>query len=74
MLVIIFYGVAKIFESLDWQVWALTRHVIAGHALKHVSSGLAGAALMLVANAAPKPVSGIVPRRVGGTGHSRMQR
>jgi hypothetical protein len=74
MLVIVFYGVAKIFESLDWQVWELTHHVIAGHALKHVSSGLAGAALILVANAAPKPVSGIVPRRARGTSHSGMQR
>ncbi|WP_233838009.1 ceramidase [Paraburkholderia sp. ZP32-5] len=73
-LVIVFYGVAKIFESLDWQVWELTRHVIAGHALKHVSSGLAGASLILVANAVPRAIAGIVPRRPGGIGHSGTPR
>ncbi|MGF6918963.1 hypothetical protein [Paraburkholderia sp. 40] len=73
-LVIVFYGVAKIFESLDWQIWELTHHMIAGHALKHVSSGLAGAAMILVANAAPRSVAGIVPRRPGGIGHSGTSR
>jgi hypothetical protein len=73
-LVIVFYGVAKIFESLDWQIWELTHHVIAGHALKHVSSGLAGGSMILVANAAPRPVAGIVPHRPGGIGQSRTPR
>ncbi|NML34768.1 hypothetical protein [Paraburkholderia antibiotica] len=73
-LVIVFYGVAKIFESLDWQIWELTHHVIAGHALKHVSSGLAGASMILVANAAPRAATGIAPRRPGGIGHSGTPR
>lgn len=73
-LVIVFYGVAKIFESLDWQIWDLTHHMIAGHALKHVASGLAGASMILIANAAPRSVAGIVPRRPGGIGHSRTPR
>jgi adenosylmethionine-8-amino-7-oxononanoate aminotransferase len=50
-LVIIFYAIAKVFETLDWQVWALSDHLVAGHALKHVASGFAGAALLLIANA-----------------------
>ncbi len=73
-LVIVFYGVAKIFESLDWQIWELTHHVIAGHALKHVSSGLAGAAMILVANAPRRSIAGIVPQQPGGIGHSRTPR
>ena len=50
-MVIVFYGLAKIFESLDWQIWALTGHLFAGHALKHIASGFAGAALLLIAQA-----------------------
>jgi hypothetical protein len=73
-LVIVFYGIAKIFESLDWQVWDLSHHVIAGHALKHVASGLAGAALILVANTALRSVKGIVPSRPSGVGDSGTQR
>ncbi|QGZ56924.1 hypothetical protein [Paraburkholderia acidiphila] len=72
-MVIVFYGVAKIFESLDWQVWELTHHVIAGHAIKHVSSGLAGAALILVANAAPRFAAGTVASRAA-IDHSRTPR
>jgi len=68
MLVIVFYGIAKIFESLDWQIWELTHHMIAGHALKHVSSGLAGASMILVANVAPRSATGIGSRRPGGIG------
>jgi hypothetical protein len=50
-MVIVFYGLAKVFESLDWQIWAVTGHLFAGHALKHVASGFAGAALLLIAQA-----------------------
>lgn len=50
-MVIVFYALAKVFETFDWQVWALSGHLFAGHALKHVASGIAGAALLLVANA-----------------------
>jgi len=46
--VIAFYGIAKVFETLDWQIWTLTGHLFAGHALKHIASGFAGAALLLV--------------------------
>ncbi|KAA1002429.1 hypothetical protein FVF58_38230 [Paraburkholderia panacisoli] len=50
-MVIAFYGLAKVFESLDWQIWAFTGHLFAGHALKHIASGFAGAALLLIAQA-----------------------
>jgi hypothetical protein len=53
-MVIVFYGVAKVFESLDWQIWALTGHLLAGHALKHIASGFAGAALLLIAQASQR--------------------
>jgi hypothetical protein len=53
-MVIVFYAIAKVFESLDWQVWALTNHMIAGHALKHVASGFAGASLLLIARASQR--------------------
>jgi hypothetical protein len=49
--VIVFYAIAKVFESLDWQIWTLTGHLFAGHALKHIASGLAGGALLLVVKA-----------------------
>lgn len=48
-MVIGFYALAKVFETLDWQIWALTGHLFAGHALKHIASGLAGASIMLIA-------------------------
>jgi hypothetical protein len=54
VMVIVFYGVAKVFESLDWQIWALTGHLLAGHALKHIASGFAGAALLLIAQASQR--------------------
>lgn len=73
-LVVVFYGIAKIFEAPDWQVWELSHHVIAGHALKHVASGLAGAALILVANAAPRGVAGLGPLRASGGDHSGAPR
>ncbi|HEY4295806.1 MAG TPA: hypothetical protein VGM85_04970, partial [Paraburkholderia sp.] len=53
-MVIVFYAIAKGFETFDWQVWALSDHVVAGHALKHIASGFAGAALLLVANASQR--------------------
>jgi hypothetical protein len=49
-MVIVWYGLAKVFESLDWQIWALTDHLFAGHALKHIASGFAGASVILIAN------------------------
>lgn len=53
-LVIVFYAIAKLFETFDWQVWALSDQLLAGHALKHVASGFAGAALLLVARASQR--------------------
>lgn len=52
--VIVFYAIAKVFETFDWQVWALSDHLVAGHALKHVASGFAGAALLLIAHASQR--------------------
>lgn len=48
-MVIGFYALAKVFETFDWQIWDLTGHLFAGHALKHIASGLAGASIMLIA-------------------------
>jgi len=63
-MLIVFYVAAKVFETLDWQVWELTHHTIAGHALKHVCSGLAGACLILVANSEVRG-AGKMPSRQG---------
>jgi len=52
--VIACYAIAKVFESLDWQIWTLTGHLLAGHALKHIASGLAGAALLLIVKASKR--------------------
>jgi hypothetical protein len=64
-MVIVWYGLAKVFESLDWQIWALTDHLFAGHALKHIASGFAGASVILIANvhAARRSGVGIVGSR-----------
>lgn len=59
-LVIVFYAIAKVFETFDWQVWALSDHLFAGHALKHVASGFAGAALLLIARASQR--TGALPK------------
>jgi hypothetical protein len=52
--VIVFYAIAKVFETFDWQIWTLSDHLVAGHALKHVASGFAGAALLLIAHASQR--------------------
>ena len=44
--VIWWYGVAKLFETLDASVWLVTHHFLAGHALKHIACGAAGLALL----------------------------
>ena len=36
------YVLAKIFESADRQIFALTRQTVSGHTLKHLSAGAAG--------------------------------
>jgi hypothetical protein len=70
VLLIVFYALAKVFESLDWQIWDLTHHVFAGHALKHIASGFAGAALILVANASNPLAAGVVSGRHADIGPS----
>jgi hypothetical protein len=60
-MVIGFYALAKVFETLDWQIWALTGHLFAGHALKHIASGLAGASIVLIANRSRAKVARGVP-------------
>ncbi|SAK67345.1 hypothetical protein AWB78_02478 [Caballeronia calidae] len=47
--VICWYGVAKIFETLDASVWFATHHIVAGHTLKHIACGAAGFALLSIA-------------------------
>jgi hypothetical protein len=73
VLLIAFYALAKVFESLDWQIWDLTHHLFAGHALKHIASGFAGASLIAVANASNPLGRGVAPRRRADIGPSGTQ-
>jgi uncharacterized membrane protein len=41
-----FYALAKIFEGADSLLWESTRHLVSGHTLKHLASGLAGFLLL----------------------------
>jgi hypothetical protein len=43
--VLIWYGLAKLFESADQWLWTLTSGVVAGHALKHLAAAGAGFAI-----------------------------
>jgi hypothetical protein len=36
-----FYALAKVFEALDWQIFALTNKFVSGHTLKHLVAALA---------------------------------
>lgn len=74
IMLIVFYAIAKVFESFDWQVWDLSHHLFAGHALKHIASGLAGAALILVANASQRSSVDVVLERRSAISHSGTER
>lgn len=61
-LLILLYGLAKVFELLDRQVWALTHEFVSGHTIKHLMSAGAGFCLLWVAvhrpatlHAVPRP-------------------
>jgi predicted membrane channel-forming protein YqfA (hemolysin III family) len=43
---ILWYGLAKLFEAWDMQIWHLTDGVLAGHTLKHLAAGAAGLAML----------------------------
>mgnify|MGYP003575621765 CR=1 FL=1 len=45
---LVLYVLAKLFELLDDQIWALTQHLVSGHALKHLMSAAAGFCLVWV--------------------------
>lgn len=34
------YAIAKLFEQFDAAIWEMTRHIVSGHTLKHLISGL----------------------------------
>jgi hypothetical protein len=40
-LVILWYGLSKVFEHLDGEVFELLGHMISGHTLKHVAAAIA---------------------------------
>ena len=40
------YALAKVFEAADVQIWELTGHLVAGHALKHVAAALVALAVI----------------------------
>jgi hypothetical protein len=40
-LIIIFYGIAKVAEILDWQIYGITSETLSGHTLKHLVAGYA---------------------------------
>jgi hypothetical protein len=44
-MVIVFYGLAKIFEMFDWQIYHVTHRIISGHTLKHLFVAMAALAL-----------------------------
>lgn len=39
--IFVFYGLAKVAEALDWQIYDLTEDFISGHSLKHLLSAIA---------------------------------
>ncbi|MCH8347721.1 MAG: ceramidase domain-containing protein [Proteobacteria bacterium] len=47
ILILVFYGLAKLAEGLDWQIWDLTGKIISGHSLKHLLAALATYYLVL---------------------------
>lgn len=73
-MLIVFYAIAKVFESLDWQVWDVSHHLVSGHSVKHIASGLAGAALIPVANASQRSGAGVVLKRQPEISHSGTKR
>ena len=44
--VIVWYALAKVFESFDGAIWDATGGIVAGHALKHLAAAAAGAATL----------------------------
>ena len=58
--VLLWYGVAKVFESADRVIWAWTGGLVGGHALKHLAAAGAGFALAsaLKANRWTTPLPG----------------
>ena len=38
---LLWYGLGKLFEALDGQIYELTHHVISGHSLKHLAAAAA---------------------------------
>lgn len=56
-IVIGWYVLAKVFEMYDFQIWLLTGNLVAGHAIKHVASGLAGLALLGVVRSSRRAVA-----------------
>ena len=40
-LIIILYGIAKVSETLDWQIFEITGETLSGHTLKHLVAGYA---------------------------------
>ena len=42
IIIVALYILAKVFELLDYQIYALTNDIISGHTLKHLAAALAG--------------------------------
>jgi hypothetical protein len=51
---IVLYGLAKVFELLDPQIFAALGGLVSGHALKHLAAAAACAALVGVVRAVPE--------------------
>lgn len=41
-IIVLFYGLAKVFEVFDSQIYSVTRGIVSGHTLKHLAGALAG--------------------------------
>jgi hypothetical protein len=45
-LVIVLFGLARLFEIFDPQIWLFKNGIISGHTLKHLAAGMAGIVLI----------------------------
>ncbi len=43
---ILLFGLARVFEIYDHEIWALTNEIVSGHTLKHLAAGMAGIILI----------------------------
>lgn len=45
-IVVLLFGLARLFEIYDHEIWEISRNSVSGHTLKHLAAGMAGVWLM----------------------------